>query len=588
MGKTDPGEYSGMNAGQTASGNAVKTEITDTNDPKTARRTGSRKAGNSGFIKQAGILAISGVIVRIIGILYRSPLAAVIGDEGNGYYGYAYNIYTNILLISSYSIPSAMSRAMAGKLARREYRSADRMFRGALIYVLIVGTLAAAFAWFAAPYLVVSNAVPVLRIFVPTLFLSGILGVLRGFFQAHRSMIQTSVSQILEQLMNAGVSVGAAWYFVHSTTMTLAQEAGEDTARAVRGAAGSAIGTGTGVVMALVFMGGMYLLNRDYFKRRVERDRNVSDESYLRILKEMVLVVTPFILSTFIYNCLTAVDQTVYSRIMIGLKGTAESQAATMYGIFSGKTIVLRNIPVAIASAVSAAVIPEVAAAWAVNDRKRAERRTESAVRITMAVAFPCMAGLMLLARPIVTLLFPQKASIETASHLLTAIGITVILYSLSTITNGVLQSVGMVNRPVVHAAVALVIQFGILVVLLRNTELNLYALVIADISYSLLMCLLNGWAIRRHLGFSQEVKNTFLLPALSSLVMGVSALLFYMLLFRLSSSNVVSLAAAIVLAGIIYSFLMIRSGALSESELSRFPGGKKLAGLILGHRSTE
>ena len=65
------------------------------------------------FIMQAGILAAAGIICKIIGILYRSPLAHVIGDEGNGYYSSAYEIYTIILLVSSYSIPSAISKEIA-------------------------------------------------------------------------------------------------------------------------------------------------------------------------------------------------------------------------------------------------------------------------------------------------------------------------------------------------------------------------------------------------------------------------------------------------------------------------------------------
>ena len=69
-------------------------------------------------IMQAGILASASIIVRIIGLLYRAPLTAVIGDEGNGYYGFAYNIYTIILMISSYSVPSALSKIMAQKLAQ--------------------------------------------------------------------------------------------------------------------------------------------------------------------------------------------------------------------------------------------------------------------------------------------------------------------------------------------------------------------------------------------------------------------------------------------------------------------------------------
>ena len=69
---------------------------------------GQSKKG--GFIMQAGILAAAGIIVRIIGILYRSPLVAIIGDEGNGYYSTAYTIYTIILLISTNGIPSAVSK----------------------------------------------------------------------------------------------------------------------------------------------------------------------------------------------------------------------------------------------------------------------------------------------------------------------------------------------------------------------------------------------------------------------------------------------------------------------------------------------
>ena len=85
-----------------------------------------------GLFMQASILASAGIIVRIIGLLYRGPLTAIIGDEGNGYYGYAYNCYIIALLISSYSIPSAISKLVAGKLAVGEYENAQRVFRCAL------------------------------------------------------------------------------------------------------------------------------------------------------------------------------------------------------------------------------------------------------------------------------------------------------------------------------------------------------------------------------------------------------------------------------------------------------------------------
>ncbi len=85
----------------------------------TAKRTAvpEKKAG-SNFIIQGSILAIAGIIVRLIGMLYRIPLANYIGDEGNGYYSAAYNIYSIMLILSSYSLPVAVSKMVSARLAR--------------------------------------------------------------------------------------------------------------------------------------------------------------------------------------------------------------------------------------------------------------------------------------------------------------------------------------------------------------------------------------------------------------------------------------------------------------------------------------
>ena len=99
-----------------------------------------KNSSKNNFIMQAGILAAAGIISRIIGLLYRGPLQSVIGNLGLGYYQSAYNYYTIILLISSYSIPSAISKAIAQKLGEKEYRNAHRLFHGAMIYVLVVGS----------------------------------------------------------------------------------------------------------------------------------------------------------------------------------------------------------------------------------------------------------------------------------------------------------------------------------------------------------------------------------------------------------------------------------------------------------------
>lgn len=530
------------------------------------------KKKKDAFILQAGILAAAGILCRIIGILYRSPLTSIIGDEGNGYYSAAYNFYTIILLVSSYSIPSAISKVIAGKLALREYKNAYRVFQCALIYVLVIGGIASLFTFFCAGFLVKENSAVVLRVFAPTIFFSGLLGVLRGYFQAHGTMMQTSVSQILEQILNAAVSIGAAYGFV-----SLAERE-SDTTRAVYGAAGSALGTGAGVLIALLFMCGVYVLNRKMISRRIHKDTEHAEDSYKKIFGMIIGMVTPIILSTFIYNFSTSLNQTIYTNILSEIKGMAEAEIATMYGIFAGKAVVISNVPIALASAMSAAIIPAVSSSFALGDMKQVREKIAEAVHTTMLIAIPSAVGLTVLARPVTELLFPQKASLDQAAMLLSSISITVIFYSLSTITNGVLQAAGKVNLPVINAAGALVVQTGALVALLLYTDVGLYALSIAMVVYSFLMCVLNQIAARRTLRYKQELMKTFFKPLCATFLMGICAYFVYQGIYALLPVNIAALVPSILLAFIVYFVVLMALGGVEEADLRRLPKGYLLA----------
>ena len=49
-----------------------------------------RKKNEKNFLVQGSILAIAGVITKLIGAFYRIPLLNIIGTEGNGYYSVAF------------------------------------------------------------------------------------------------------------------------------------------------------------------------------------------------------------------------------------------------------------------------------------------------------------------------------------------------------------------------------------------------------------------------------------------------------------------------------------------------------------------
>lgn len=530
---------------------------------------------NDGFIVQAGILAMAGIICRIIGILYRSPLAAIIGDEGNGYYGSAYNIYAIILLISSYSIPAAISKVIAGKLALKEYKNAQRIFHCAFIYVIVVGGIAGLFAFFGANFLVEKNAMIVLRVFAPTIFFSGLLGVLRGYFQAHKTMVQTSVSQILEQILNAIISILAAYLLKQ---MVIDKDL---TTQAVYGAVGSALGTGAGVLMALGFMTFIYGMHKREIQSRLESDKNANVLSYSEIFKIIFSLVTPFILSTFIYNCSTSLDETIYRKILKLVKDIDITQIAVWYGVYSGKAVVISNIPIAIASAMSAAMIPSISGKFATGDVKGTRSKVHTAILTTMLIAIPSAVGIFVLAEPVVAFLFPGQTNIALAGALLRVLSVTVVFYSLSTLTNAVLQGIGRVTAPVYHAAIALVAQTLVLIPCLLFTNLNLYSIAIATVVYSLFMCILNQNAVRKYLEYRQDLKKIFILPFLASVMMGAVAYLGYHGVYYFATSNVIALLFAIIIAAGVYAILILKLGVLTKEDILAMPKGKKLVSLL-------
>lgn len=530
---------------------------------------------------QAGILAAASIICRMIGLLYRGPLTGIIGDEGNGYYSTAYNIYTIVLLVSSYSIPSAIAKVLAQRLALKEYRNAQRIFKCALVYVMVVGGAASLILFIGAPYFVMGNSIPVLRVFAPTIFFYGLLGVLRGYFQAHRTMMQTSVSQILEQILNAAVSLGAAYVLMQ----TAVSAGGDGSTQAMYGAVGSAVGTGAGVVIALLFMAVIYMMNRKMIKRRAAYDRTETQESYWDIFKLMMAVVTPFILSTCIYNLTTSLNQTIYLKMMVKYKEIDVIAATTELGIFSSKAVTISNIPIALASAMSAAIVPTIASTYAQGSVKQTKKKVAYAIKVTMLISIPAAVGIGVLARPVMMVLFPQLESLELASRLLMGLSATVVLYGLSTLTNAALQGIGKVNTPVINATIAIVIQTAVLVSILYYTDWGVYGVMTATVLYSFFMCVLNNIFMKKYLGYKQEIDKTFARPVFSAVLMGAAAYgiyegMGYVLALFMESAyfmNLIAFATAALIGAMLYFVLVIKLKAVKESDLRGLPKGKMI-----------
>lgn len=533
-------------------------------------------AKKNSLVKNASILMIATIISRIIGLVYRRPLGEVLGSVGLGYYGYASNLYSILLLVSSYSIPMAVSKIVSEKLAKKEYRNSQKFLKTALIYAVIVGGAAALVAFFGGGILLPANqqnALPALKVLAPTIFLSAVLGVLRGYFQAHNNMTPTSVSQVLEQIMNAVISILAAWILVSSLG------AGSAEKTAIYGAVGGTLGTGAGVVVGLIFMTAVYLLNRKTFKRRCLKDRTGREDSYREAFSLIFLMVTPVILTTFINNASNYIDSYLYAGIQ-GMHGISADNISAAYGEFSNYYIPVINIPLALASASTSAMMPEVSGSFAIGDNRAANDSINKTIKLTMFICIPATVGLTVLAHPIMGVLFP--AASDTATKLLMTGSLYVVFTALCTVTGGALQSIGKQRTALVNAAIALGANIASLAVMLIIAPgLDIYAVMLAGIFFSIVYCILNQISMKKYLGYKAELKKTYADPFAASVFMAIVAIVIYYLLFYLTRRPFIGLVISILAAIAAYLIFYVVFGRVSERELRKYPMGRMLVKIM-------
>lgn len=535
------------------------------------------------FLVQGTILAAASIISRIIGLVYRIPLTNILGDTGNTYYSTANEVYNIILMIASFSLPLAVSRLMAERLHKGEIRNANRVFLCAVRFAVVSGLILSCLTYLLSGILTkhvlnVEMAKYALRVLAPAIFIFAITGTFRGFFQGHSTMVPTAISQVIEQIVHAVVTIICA-NIMFSYGLKLAQDEGNELLGPAWGAAGATFGTVVSVTVALIFMMLVYVTYRRTFARQLRHDTTGKRESSAQIYRLLFLTILPIVLSTLIYNVSTIMDQGIFNAILKG-QGYTEKQYATIWGIYTGKFRVLMNVPLSLASCLGPAVVPSLTAAIADRNKKEAVRKVRSSIRYTMIITIPCALGMAALGGPIIEMLFHPESGIPLSAGIMQAGAPMIILYALSTLTTSILQGLGKLRTPLINCAIALVLHLACLFVFMRNFNMNIYGVIHANTFFALVVCILNALAIKRFLAYRQEYLRTFLIPLLVSFIMAFGAYGVHALLKGLLGNTVATFMA--VLAGaVIYGIGLVSFHGITLEEFAAMPKGKSIIKLF-------
>ncbi|MBR5739374.1 MAG: polysaccharide biosynthesis C-terminal domain-containing protein, partial [Lachnospiraceae bacterium] len=401
-------------------------------------------------------------------------------------------------------------------------------------------------------------------------------GVLRGFYQGLETTIPTAISQILEQIVNAAVSIGAAAILVHFAVESAAL-ANNPSLPAAYGAAGGTIGTGAGALAALVFCIILMVKYRPVLLKNAARDPHKTENSYGNLLKVLTITAVPVIFSTAAYNSVDIIDSALFNHAM-NARGIEEASYASVWGDYNNAFLTLVHLPVALSSAIASALVPALSAAHARHDKNEELSKIALTIRVTVLFAVPVSLGMMAIGGNLAKLLF-RSISPEAERYLVVG-GLSVLIFSLSTVSNAILQGLSHMEKPALHALIALAVQTVLLAVLLFAFKADIFAVIASYMVFGAVLMVLNLRSIARLSGYKIQPMKLLLLPFAIGAVMVVLLFLMSLLITRFVSGTAAHLfivLGGLILGAIVYLVGILLSGYITKSQLEELPYGKKL-----------
>lgn len=377
------------------------------------------------------VLAVTGIVNKVIGVFFSIPLARILGDTGLGLFQTVFPTYNLLLTVSSAGLPVAVSRLVAHYLARNDPRNAKRVFRVALSMLICIGLFFSLLMLLSNAFLVrlvgVEEAAQGFRVIAPCVALVCALSAFRGFMQGQQNMVPTAVSQVVEQVGRVAISLPLAAIGMRRSM--------------AEGAAGALIGITLVEALALLYMVVRYWLRRSDFDtyQQLSADSPVSRK---KLMFRLIVISVPITISACIIPLSSFIDSALMVNRMV-ISGLGRDTATALYGIFSGMVIRLINIPTALALAISMSLVPAVSAVKAVEDKAAIRRESTNGIRYAFLIGFPCSIGMSVLAKPILSFFYLETLSserLQIASELLTVSSLTVVLFMVVQATSSILQ----------------------------------------------------------------------------------------------------------------------------------------------------
>ncbi len=581
-----------------------------------------QKSKSHSFIQGALILGIANLIVKVIGAVFKIPLINLIGDDGMGYFNIAYQIYTFMFIVATAGFPIAISKMVAESMARDDERDAQRIFQTAFAFLTVIGFIGTAVLYLFPNQLeslvsVPGSAVGIIAI-SPAVFFVSMASVYRGYFQGRQNMLPTAASEVIEATAKLLVGICLAAFFMRMTVNGDLNAAFDWASRQVQSSynrtifasAGAIFGVTIGTFLSFALLSIIYLASK---KRKAPLTmRQDHLRSRKTILKELILIAIPITIGASVSSLTTLIDMATITRRLVTRpevlshysfmfeQGTAfyqkvleegwtglelyKQQAASLYGMYTGKALTMFNLPLTLVVALGMSVVPAISSALTRKSDLEARSITESTIRIAMLFAAPCALGMSALSKEVLFILFQDC----NAKSVLAILAVAIIPVAVVSVTNAILQSYGKVYCPVINMVIggAAKVLFNFCFI----PYLGIDGAPVGTFLCYLIIAFLNMKDIIKYAGIRFKWNEFVIRPILAALIMGAVGFVLGTFVTGtdfLTSGAVniwlrrVVIVAEIGVCALVYFFAVFAVRAIQREDILHLPKGEKIAAVL-------
>ena len=512
------------------------------------------RSANKGFL----ILSIAGLLTKVLSVFYIPFLQRIIGLEGYGIYQNCYEVFLFVYAVTNLGTQPAIAKVVAELTALEKPDDAVRVLKISRALLALVGGILSIILMLCAFPIGKAIGNPDasygILMLAPSIFVTSILSSYRGYFQGRNSMTTIAISQVVEQVINISISLACAYFLVKISVEY--------------GSAGGTIGTSIGAFIACLYMVYVYD-KKKYEEEAIETQGDSTKISTKKIIRKLIKYGLPITLSAGLQNFGSLVDMVnVNSRLAFA--GFNIQEAQVLYGVL-GRYKTLLSVPLIIVTALGTTVLPAVASAMALKDKKKVRKNTSFAFRITFAVTIPAAVGLSCLSKEVFALLYGTDQGFE----LMVVGSVVLILMAVVQIQTVILQSMNKFYYVLGSFSIGIIAKIVANYILVGIPSINILGVVGGNFLWFLIPAILNQGALRKVLRVRVPMLRNIVKPIVSSAVMAVAIFILkepVVILMAITKGGAIISAITtlviIIIAGFVYLYLMVLLGGIKKKDI--------------------